>query len=572
MTRAQGPSGEGACRPLRSEAGFAMVGALLVAVLVTALGSAALFLSQLDLTLAGNYRVQRTAEVAADGGLELVKAMIYGNAPTLDLPLSIPADGTAATWSQAGAYADPDIDVAFTVRYKQEDNINFNADETYADEVVRYGRDYNYESAAKDLGKQPVYTLSFRDGITGAKGEADLISSVGFSTPAAIYVKGRVRMEKNPWANEEMIEVTSGAGTPALATTKSSSGVFIQRATSVSGTGAVRTYLDQTGSSFDYRPDYREYASICNDPGGGGAVLTHPTPLPPYCPLTTLNISLGPYASNQCWPDLYRRVYADAEIAAEIAAGRYNEARDRMHVLLGVGARDANLNGAASYADSKAIFNFDVADAAVVKYSHRNAAGAVPTLEEMLGASFADLRSLADLVLVGDQTVKGSNCSNISGGKDLSGMTLGTPADPRLVFFESNMNDNGTSNGHAPLTLVTTSGSVHGYGILVINGDATIVGSINWTGLMIVRGKLYFTPWQGGTANFRSGPDLMTRWNGFIMIGGDPTSTSEYGLRLWTYFGGGIKLGYTTADVATVKGIIAATVPHKILSWRRAYN
>ncbi len=147
--------------PLGSEGGFALIGALLVTVLLTALGGAALFLAQMDLMLAGNYRVQRTAEAAADGALDLVKAMIFSNAPLLNLPLSIPADGSAASLDPNRRLSRSDIDVTYTIRYKQEDNINFNDAEDYADEVVRYGKDYNYQGAQKVIGKQPVYTVTF---------------------------------------------------------------------------------------------------------------------------------------------------------------------------------------------------------------------------------------------------------------------------------------------------------------------------------------------------------------------------------------------------------------------------
>ena len=172
----------------------------------------------MDLMLAGNYRVQRTAEAAADGALDLVKAMIYGNAPLLNLPLSIPADRRRGGLARTATYADPNIDVTFTIKYKQEDNINFNAGETYPDEVVRYGKDYNYQSAQKVIGKQPVYTATFTDNKTGVKGEADLISTIGFTTPAALFCGGKVHMQKYQWATEESIEVTAGIGTPAVAT------------------------------------------------------------------------------------------------------------------------------------------------------------------------------------------------------------------------------------------------------------------------------------------------------------------------------------------------------------------
>jgi hypothetical protein len=48
------------------------------------------------------------------------------------------------------------------------------------------------------------------------------------------------------------------------------------------------------------------------------------------------------------------------------------------------------------------------------------------------------------------------------------------------------------------------------------------------------------------------------------MIGGN--------LALWTYWGGKIMLGYSTTEVASIRGIIAQTIPSKVLSWRRSYN
>jgi len=144
-------------------------------------------------------------------------------------------------------------------------------------------------------------------------------------------------------------------------------------------------------------------------------------------------------------------------------------------------------------------------------------------------------------------------------------MSFGTQGAPQVVFFESNMNDDGTYiGGQRELTLVTTGGAVQGYGILIINGDANIQGSIDWTGLMIVRGNLVFRPWQGGTAAARSDATLKSDWSGWIMIGAN--------MELWTWYGGTIILGYTTTDAANIKGIIAASIPHKILSWRKVYD
>lgn len=209
-------------RALRSargeEGGFVMIAAMLVMVMVTGLASAAMIISNMDITVATGYRTQRTGEVVADGGIELVKAMIYGQDLLLNLPLSIPTDGTASTWSQTVNYDDGEMQMAMTIRYKQEDNINFNTTETYADEVVRYGKDYNFNKALKLIGKQPVYSVTVSESRTGTKAEADLISSIGFRTPGALFVQGAIKMYKYYYVTDESIEITSASDTPAVAT------------------------------------------------------------------------------------------------------------------------------------------------------------------------------------------------------------------------------------------------------------------------------------------------------------------------------------------------------------------
>ena len=114
-------------------------------------------------------------------------------------------------------------------------------------------------------------------------------------------------------------------------------------------------------------------------------------------------------------------------------------------------------------------------------------------LETMFGQSFADLKSLADQVLTCNQTVNLPTGGTSNYGCNLSGVSMGTSASPQVVYI------NGTGNTN-PVALVTNAGTqVSGFGILIIDGDADIVGSINWRGLMLIRGNLQFRPWQGGT-------------------------------------------------------------------------
>ena len=590
LSRKKWSSWMGGSAPLGSEGGFALIGALLVAVLVTALGGAALFLAQMDLMLAGNYRVQRTAEASADGALDLVKAMIFSNAPQLNLPLSIPSTDAAAKAWRAGpdtdgdtigdgvTVGDQDIDVMFTIRYKQEDNINYNAAETYADEVVRYGRDYNYQGAQKVIGKQPVYTVTFSDTRTGVKGEADLISTIGFNTPAALFCGGKVHMQKYAWATEESIEVVSGTGTPAVASASASASAItietVKESTTFTGTtklsanaalGATAITVDSTagftpptypapvsilvgGVLWNYNvinssqfictpppspqpnpcsglPVAAKVGTFVNVTSGSKSydLMNYIGGCPPNPPTTANTIS---YAVNPSY--LHHRVYRPSEVAGSKVDGLYNQAREGAHILLGVGDRNADLDieyataggGSAGAAAANALFRFynrtedglaggyDVPVAfdnsvtphqcgGIVCYNFQMPAAQAPLtqLETMFGQSFADLKSLADqeFTCTASSTLPGAMCNPISTHTcNLSGISLGTAAAPQVVYI----NGTGTAD---PVRLYTTAGTqVSGFGILIIDGDAEIVGSINWRGLMLIRGNLQFRPWQGG--------------------------------------------------------------------------
>ena len=612
----------------RNEDGFALVGALLVMVLVTALGSAAVFLAQYDLMLAGNYRVQRVAEASADGALDLVKGMIYGNTPQLNLPLSIPSTDVAARAWRAGAdtngdgvgdgasYADQNIDVAITIKYKQEDNVNFNAAETFPDEVVRYGQDYNFDGAQRAIGRQPVYTVTFADNKTGVKGEADLISTIGFTTPAALFCGGTVHMQKYAWATEESIEVTSGSGTPAVATASTTANSItietVKESTTFTGTttltaaaaaGATTLAVASTTNFLTagqisvgnrlvtYTGKDTTHFTGCGGvaavPAGTFVNVTSKSPNPSYNAVNPT--SSNEYAVNSSY--LHRRVYRPSEVEASKVAGLYNQARESVHILLGIGDRLADTDtaytvaggGTGGAAAAKALFRFynrsedsastvfDVPVAfnnsvtphqcsGIVCYNFQMPTAQAPLtqLETMFGQSFSDLRSLADQQFTCASTVTLPTGGSSNYGCNLSGVSLGTATSPQVVFI------NGTGNTN-PVSLVTDAGTqVSGFGILIVDGNADIVGSINWRGLMLIRGNLQFRPWQGGTQAVRSGPDLATQWNGFIIIGGN--------LDLWTYWGGSIILGYSSTEVAEIKGIISSTVPYKVLSWRRMYN
>jgi type II secretory pathway pseudopilin PulG len=593
---------------LRNERGFAMIATMLVMVLVSALATTALLRSRMDVTVAGNYQAQRAAEVVADGGLELTKAMIYGNETLLNLPISIPAtDAAARAWQAGGTngitYTDRDIDVKMFIKYKIEDNINYNGTETYADEVVRYGQDYNFAGAKKAIGKQPVYTLTVVDNRTGIRSDTDLLAALGFKTPAAIFVKGKVKMYKWGNASQERIEVTSGTGTPALATTlsQSTTNVFIQTVASVHGTTTPNraapmahsdlshtaassppwgtltscythnSYTDQGGGTGYYDRPTQYYASTVTT---GGAHTSHTTPILP--PWTTGYVPDPAFSAAYANPPVYNYVfddvYTDTENATAYGLGNRNQARNQQFCLLGVGDKTANLDvgtGAANDALARAIFNFNKSDPLVVQYGYVMPTG--NNLETMMGASFADFKSLADVEYTGNQTVTVPDdfggTFTVNSGLSMGGITLGTEANPQVVYFNSNMDINGAYTGGAALSFVTNPNTqMQGYGILVINGDAKIYGSINWRGLMIVRGHLFFRPWQGGNWCNRSDPSLASNWDGYLMVGGD--------LDLLTLAGGTIILGYggPGSSAAQIKGLISAAIERKTLSWRRSYN
>jgi hypothetical protein len=559
-------------KTLGNQRGVALVVSLLVLVVLTGLGVAALMMAEMDTAISGSYRVQRTGEAAADAALELAMAMIFTRHPQMSLPISIDP-----TWTGSGdvTYQDGDLDVTVSTLYKAEDNINYNDGETYPDEIVRYGRDYNYGSSHRTTGRQPVYTVTITDNVSGGQAQADVIASVGYQSPAALFVKGQVEIRKDNWATEETIEIVSDGSRPALATAVDSTQVFIQRATATAQQGPVelRNYNDQDGNLYLHRINW------CPD-----ADPVNPNWVNPDC-------NADPYPRN-CWwaawlafcgqfngttplatgddllPDNYNYlhpdVYDDGSVAIEVAGGGYAKARDMEFILLGIGDRDALSNELDA---DPTLFNFDQASASVIQYVYPMPGDG--TIEAMVGTDFTDFRALADTVVVGNENVPfftGAGAPiSWDHGKNLTGMSFGTQGAPQVVFFESNMNDDGTYiGGKNALALVTSAGTrVQGYGVLVVNGDVIIQGNIDWKGLMLIRGNLLFWPWAGGDIADRSDGSLSTTWRGWIMIGGN--------LELKTFYGGSVYLGYEEGEAAAIEDIIETAIPNRVLSWRKLY-
>jgi hypothetical protein len=424
-------------------------------------------------------------------------------------------------------------------------------------------------------------------------------------------------MQNYQWATEESIEVTSGSGTPAVATAANSSSITIETvresttfagATTLTAASTAGAATLTVGSTTNFTTPGQMLVGnrLVTCTGKDATHFTGCSSVPAAAAGTFVNITSGTRSYNAVNPTnsnsyavnssyLHQRVYRPSEVEASKVAGLYNQARDSTHILLGVGDRLADLTaayaaaggGSAGATAANALFRFynrsvdsassvydlpiaftgtpqkcevsaGVTGIVCYNYGMPTAQAPLTQLETMFGQSFTDLKSLADQVRTCTSTVTLPTGGSSNYGCNLSGVSLGSAAAPQVVYF----NGTGTAN---PVTLVTDAGTqVSGFGILIIDGDADIVGSINWRGLMLIKGDLQFRPWQGGSNAVRSGPELATKWNGFIIIGGD--------LDLWTYWGGSIILGYSSAEVAAIKGIISSTLPHKVLSWRRMYN
>jgi len=562
----------GAAKILGNEKGVALVISLLILVVLTGMGVAVLMMAEMDGAVSGSYRVQRTGEAATDGALEMAMAMIFNNHAQMSLPININAG-----WSGSGdvIYQDGDMDVTVSAAYKLEDTINYNDGESYADEIVRYGRDYNYGNAMRNTGRQPVYTVTMADNVTGGRAQADVIAALGYQTPSALFVKGQVNIRRDNWVTEETIEITSDGSRPALATAVDAGQVFIQRAVATAQQGPVElwNYTDQDGNLWLYRINWCPDANPVNPTYVNPDCNADPYPRTcwwagwlDYCPQFNGQTPLA--SGDNLLPDdynyLHPDVYDEVSAAGEVALGNHAKAREMQFILLGAGNRD---EPQATLDADPGLFNFDRSSPAVVQYSYSMPGDG--TLQAMIGADFTDFRDLADTVIVGDETVPffvGAGAPVAwDHGKNLTGMSFGTAATPQIVFFESNMNDDGTYiGGTNELALVTDAGTkVQGFGILVVNGDLIIQGSIDWKGLMLVRGDLSFWPWAGGDIADRSDATLSTTWKGWIMVGGN--------LDLKTFYGGSIFLGYEEGEAAAIEAIIEGAIPNRVLSWRKLY-
>ena len=604
---------------IKNERGTALVITLLLLLLVTALGIAAVMMGITDLAVSGSYLKQKRAELTTDGGVELAEAMIFANstsflsgpAKTGFLPPAILSNWS--TFHRPIKYTDNDMNVQYTIKYKSTvvnglpDNVNYyTGTSPHGDNWVRYGKDYQY-LLAKAVGTQAVYTVTVTDNKTGAQSTADLVTSPGFIEAGAVFVKGNVYAMKEGLGTDERIELMCTDGSmPALATASGST-IYIQNIQSKttynsdlcpSGSATRgnlnRSYTFNTsGLPAGYsNPDYcyaasqvigtdgKDYvckvshaASSSKRPTTGGSwtsywtAVTDPTRMNGYVSTVTNRAMYmsTTWQSSESYIGLsdsattdYGYMAADVYTAAEIAAEPNTSIQHDMYFVLTQSGQD-----------------FNPAHTAVINNNYTIPNG--NNIQNMIGCTFSDYSAVADCIIPGTKsgttyTVQNhvtvpddyggtTTANNVFDG---SNKTFGSLDQSQTVYFKSNMNAAGAYTGASPIILSSAANTtMSGTGILVINGDAEIIGSINWTGVMIVRGNLLFRPWQGGDWCNQSGPNLSSKWDGVILVGGD--------LNLLTLAGGSIFLGQYT-PLSKISDMLNKGLPHKVLGWQRTYK
>ncbi len=608
---------------IKNERGTALVITLLLLLLVTALGIAAVMMGITDLAVSGNYHRQKQAELTTDGGVELAEAMIFNNSTSFlsgasttgFLPVAILSNWS--TFHRPIKYTDNNINVQYTIKYKSTvgENVNYftaaSGETPHSDHWVRYGGDYQYGSAPKQQGTQAVYTVTVTDNKTGAQSTADLVTAPGFIKAGAVFVKGSVYAYKDGLGTDERIELVSNTPSMPALTTVSGSTVYVQNIQSKTtyggnpcgGTPArVNTPNrsctfnagEPSGCTTDYcyaasqviGTDGKDYvciashtASSTNRPitGTGGShpwtqywtAVTDSTRMNGYVsPVTNRAMYRSPtWQSGESYigytdsaATAYGYMAADAYTAAEIAAEPNTAIQHDMYFILTQSGTD-----------------FNPADTNVIDTSYTIPNGG--NITTLMGCSFNDYSAMATLVIpnanypaLSNQTVPNSTGGTTTANNviDMSNKTFGNmpsqghPGNMDIIYFKSNMNASGGYTGASQIILSTAANTqMNGAGILVVNGDAEIIGSINWTGVMIVRGNLTFWPWQGGTWCTQSGPTLSSKWDGLIMVGGN--------LNLFTLAGGSIFLGQYT-DLGTIQGFLSQGMPYKVLGWQRVYK
>jgi hypothetical protein len=93
------------------------------------------------------------------------------------------------------------------------------------------------------------------------------------------------------------------------------------------------------------------------------------------------------------------------------------------------------------------------------------------------GASVGQLNALIDSLLAQPHNVFNTTQINNSNNSTFAGCALGCELDPKISYFTANE------------LKIRGNGNVEGYGVMIIDGDLTIQGTLDFYGLIIVRGE-----------------------------------------------------------------------------------
>jgi hypothetical protein len=93
------------------------------------------------------------------------------------------------------------------------------------------------------------------------------------------------------------------------------------------------------------------------------------------------------------------------------------------------------------------------------------------------GASVGQLNALIDSLLAQPHNAFNTTQINNSNNATFAGCALGCPSDPKISYFTANE------------LKIRGNGNIEGYGVMIIDGDLTIQGTLDFYGLILVRGE-----------------------------------------------------------------------------------
>lgn len=216
---------KGRSAAVADDRGMALPTALLVLVILTLLGTAAVFTSSTELDIAGNGRRELQALSVAEAGIHEALArlnMKEGTSPTRIVPDVDGSGNPVATWTTTIVKGTPganqrrtltysttdptaELPIFTTIRYKREATeqpiSHCNADGCSNQEVVRFHTDYQYSGSHVPTGTQvgpPVLQLSSIYADSSASSSKTLLveavrSITNIQTPGTVRACGQVR-------------------------------------------------------------------------------------------------------------------------------------------------------------------------------------------------------------------------------------------------------------------------------------------------------------------------------------------------------------------------------------------